>query len=221
VKIVSYFNTAMENAKGDERYKLNNEFIDSVAAFIEEFEFGFTTSRFAPSDYQDGGQAYEEWFSNFRSEARRLAGRFALRHRKGDQQSAVMSIANLSEDKKEEIRSLLTRIRKVIPHLDIGETKKNAIYQKLSSLELELDQTETRWENAIAIMVDVSGAVGDSAEKLDPLVKMVERLVNVFVRAKSSESALSISNEKRIALPSPKKFDKNMKDNNNDDKIPF
>ena len=99
---------------------------------------------------------------------------------------------------------LLGRIRKVINQTELPEPKKAAIYDKISALQAEVDKSTTRFDALLSRWLDLTNALGEGAENLEPLVKLMERLRGVFGRAKAAHDQGQLpAPEEQKQLPGP------------------
>jgi len=88
---------------------------------------------------------------------------------------------------REEIHQHISKIRKVIAAADLSDRKSDILFDRLNALAKEVDRTMTRIDTYAAVALDITSAVGQAAEKLEPLVKIIERIGAVFGKAKSRQ----------------------------------
>lgn len=115
----------------------------------------------------------------------------------------VVSIA-LSLDFKAQIGGHLTAIRNIVGDADLPESKRDAIYRRISRLQEEVDRDRTRTEAIMALWLDVTSAIGKGAQNLDPAIDRLQRIMGAFAKARdeNEQKALPSPQErKRIAAP--------------------
>jgi hypothetical protein len=123
---------------------------------------------------------------------------------------------SFSSDYKEEIGGLLDRVRKIVNQAELEEKKKDAIYAKISALQFEVDRSTTLMGAILSGYLDVMTAIGEGGERLEPAVKVLERLMRVFRRAKADHDQGQLPPpEEKKQLPPPEEF------HELDDEIPF
>jgi hypothetical protein len=128
----------------------------------------------------------------------------------------------LDADAKSKLRQMLNHIRETVDKLDISVAKKEALFKRINALQDEIDRDRTRYQAFAALMIEVCDDAGKAAKRLEPVVRLVERVGNALGIAKRAEDAqpkLPPHNEpKKLEPPKLKKngFDKAL-----DDEIPF
>jgi hypothetical protein len=90
---------------------------------------------------------------------------------------------------KLKLQHLVQEIRQTIDRLDVSMAKKEKLYTRLNALQAEIDRKRTKLEAFGALMIEASGDVGESAKRLEPLVRLVERVGVAIGIAKQTEDA--------------------------------
>lgn len=98
---------------------------------------------------------------------------------------------------KIKLRHLLTQIKDAVDKLDVSVRKKEALYDRINGLQSEIDRNRTRWEAFAALMIEGCDDTGEAASKLEPLVRMIERVGSALGIAKRAETS-------QAKLPAPK-----------------
>jgi hypothetical protein len=117
---------------------------------------------------------------------------------------------------------LLTEIREAVAALDISVTKKDRLFARINALQEEVDRERTREQAFGALMIEACDDIGEAAKKLEPVVRIIERVGRAIGIAKRAENALPLlprpKEPKRIEAqkPAKKSFEKGL-----DDEIPF
>ena len=90
--------------KQEDSHVYVNQYIDSVTAFIEEYNFPWDHHRSPPNE-----EHFDEWFWELRGHARRLAMRFRLRYRTKPHMDLLATVM-LTPDFRQEIHGLINTI---------------------------------------------------------------------------------------------------------------
>lgn len=128
---------------------------------------------------------------------------------------------------KIKLRHLLDQIRETVDKLDVSVAKKEALYSRINALLAEIERTRSLWAAFAALMIEACDDTGQAAKKLEPVVRLIERVGAAIGVAKRAEDA-------RPRLPAPKtakriEYDKSAKGGFSsggknkalDDEIPF
>ena len=129
----------------------------------------------------------------------------------------------LDADAKTKLRQMLNHIRETVDKLDISVAKKEALFKRINALQSEIDRDRTRYEALGALIIEAADDMGEAAKRLEPVVRMIERVgaaLGVAKRAEDAAPKLPPRKEpKRIEDKRPDK--KNGFDKALDDEIPF
>lgn len=190
-------------------YRAN--YIAQVIAVIHELELSHEFTSKVPPINQVSYHTYLEFGKDVLYYRTRLQIR-ASRRSKGYS-------VKLDEVAKKKLRHLIDKIRETLDKLEIEERKRNALYAKLSALELEVDRDRTRIEVYGDLVVAAAGLVGEAGEKLEPVRKLLDSIAGVFHEARGMMNDV-------LQLPSPPKriehkpnTDHDMRDL--DEEVPF
>jgi hypothetical protein len=105
-------------------------------------------------------------------------------------------------DYKEEVRGHTSKIRKIINAVEITTALREKLFDRLNEFEKHLDKDRTGWNSFLAAFGDTCEAVGDGAEKLEPAVKIFERIMGIMRKA-SNKPAL-LENDGKPLIEGPK-----------------
>ena len=147
--------------------------------------------------------SFNNWFQTFWSDVNTFAVRYRAPHIIGSSADIITAIS-FSDDYRQEIGKLLNRVRKVINQADLPNNKKDAIYAKIAKLQAEVDRSVTRLGYFLSIWYDLTNAVGEGAENLEPAMKLLERVFRLggYAKAEHDQGRLPAP-EDRKQLPGP------------------
>lgn len=128
---------------------------------------------------------------------------------------------------KTKLRHLVNEIRQTVDKMEVSVAKKERLYARLSALENEISRDRTRYEAVAALMIEACDDVGEAAKRLEPVVRLVERIgaaIGVAKRAEDAQPRLPPPQEQKRIEQKPKMptkpnggpFDRQL-----DDEIPF
>ena len=112
--------------------------------------------------------------------------------------------------------------------LDVSVAKTEKLYARLADLESEINRDRTRYEAVAALMIEVCTDAGEGANRLEPFVRMIERISHALGVAKIAEGSQPrlpppreqkrIEHQPKVKPPKSNggNFDKQL-----DDEIPF
>jgi hypothetical protein len=83
----------------------------------------------------------------------------------------------------------LERIKNIVDGVEVSQRKKEALYSKINALADEIDRDRTRFDAAMALVLEVASTGGEAAEKLEPVRKWIDSIARLLGRAKEEEDA--------------------------------
>lgn len=120
---------------------------------------------------------------------------------------------------------LLCTMREEVEKLEISVAKKDKLYKRINALQDEIDRERTGYHAFGALVIEAADDAGETATRLEPLFRMVERVGAALGLAKRNEPQQGQlpppSERKRITGPKAKPERKNGFDKALDDEIPF
>lgn len=134
----------------------------------------------------------------------------------------------LNSTVRQKIRHHLGKIKETVDGLDVPQSKKEALFDKIAKLEDEVNRDRTRFDAVMALILETAGTGGEAAKRLEPVRKFIDSITGLLKEAKEGEDKasprLEAPNErkriegppKKIAAPDPKKQPPDW-----DDEIPF
>jgi hypothetical protein len=66
--------------------------------------------------------------------------------------------------------------------------KRDALYSRLAALAKEVDQSKTFFGTLMGLILETSGTLGEAAERLDPLARLIRRLTSVVADQKTADA---------------------------------
>jgi hypothetical protein len=221
-RLVEILDSRLSLADKQSRPSRAQQYVQVLLAFIDEHDLeatmGVSISRNMPK--WDSG-SFEGWLNEFQNTIKYYQARCRFRSRNASTDAITIA---LNSDYRSEIHDLLNKIRKVVANLEISDRKRDAIYGRISALESEIDKSRTRIDALMALMLEASETTGEVAERLEPVVKLAERVRALFAKARAENEPPALpapddpSQAKRIAGPAEAKD--GPKPQSNDD-IPF
>lgn len=130
----------------------------------------------------------------------------------------------LSSAEKEKIRHYISQIKQLIDASDLSKDKKDAIYKRLTNLELEIDKDRTRFELIAETVLGFARLSRDvEQEGAEPWWKWAKLIFGVVDEAKEKEEAARLpSPEERKRLAPPRRKPPTAEAAKDlDDEIPF
>lgn len=193
-------------------YEPQRTYVTDVLAFLDEYNIDSDIPDISELPTKD----FLEQFGYFKSKVNYVRRRFALRKVRTEAGTAG-TVITFAPDYKAEIGKLLETIRKIVNQEVPEGRRRDTIFSRINSLQLEVDKDFTTIDQTFRLMIDLSSAVGEMSEKVEPLVKQIERLANVFLKGSKKTEQLPkperpkrITKEEEVAAPDL-----------DDDEIPF
>lgn len=112
----------------------------------------------------------------------------------------------------------LAQIREIIIVLEVDDWKKESLLNCLNNLQIEVDKDRSGYEVLGAFVIESAGILGEAAEKLEPIRKIIDSVAGLVWGTKHAEQTPRLSAPSTPKqIPAPKT--KPLKDF--DDEIPF
>lgn len=196
---------------------LARKYVEAIQAYIDEHDLRDEFERIE-SSVPFSGEDFWVWWREFRAAVSYYQARIRYRYRKAGSLSVV-----LSPDRRTEIHALLNKVRIIVGSLDVNEKKRDAILSRLNKLAAEVDKSRTNLEAFFAVTLDAAGTAGQAAEKLKPVLDVLERMKKIFFEAKAEDLPPQLpAPEERKRIEGPKRDDADKRTPKaQDDDIPF
>ncbi len=137
-------------------------------------------------------------------------------HIENSRRNRKYSVA-LDASTKARLHHHLNQMKDVVRDLDISEVRREAFYSCIADLEAEINRNRSRMEAIGSALVSYCQYVGEGAENLNPLVKILERVAAALGKAKETE----IETDRRLPAPKIPKRIEHRKKPIDTDEIPF
>jgi hypothetical protein len=196
---------------------LKIEYITHVIAVARELDLAILGDWEVP---KFGSTSIHEEYLQFQSDVDFYVVRLRLKHAR---RARGYSVA-LDTSTRSKIRHHLNRIRDIVTKLEIAQRKREALLAKLTAFESEVDRDRTRFDSAMALMIEAAGATGEAAKKLKPVRKIIDSITDLIKSAKDEEDSGSPSlppPEERKRIEPPRASSPSDKGSSLDDDIPF
>jgi hypothetical protein len=190
-------------------------YIRQITAAANELQLGIfqdapfpNAENFSLSDYQNFIGQVDYWRTIFSvRNARRNSG-YSVR---------------LDDKTRTIINHHIGQIREIIQKLEVDEWKRESLLNCLSALQVEVDKKRSGYEVLGAFVVEFSGVLGEAAEKLKPVQRLIDSIAGLIWGNKHAEQTKSLSAPApRKQIPAPKTAPPKMPTRGDlDDEIPF
>ncbi|MCG8689883.1 MAG: hypothetical protein MI806_01605 [Minwuiales bacterium] len=158
--------------------QVEQSYVGMIKGFVDESGIDLDTTT---ETYEENWDTY---FAQFRGRIEYFKTRIRTRAKMAFL-SKPDELVKLSEDYREEIHSLLNRVRKVVHASDLEQSKKDVILQKINELNDEVDQRLTKLGRFKAAWLEITEAIGEGADNLKPAVEILERVGGIFGKARN------------------------------------
>lgn len=210
--LVDYLNRHLDDGPDNWTWRARR-YVEAVSAYLDEHELrGFEIfERLEDKAPLDDGR-FGDWWTEYSNAVSYAQTRIRLRRKRGGALSVV-----LNDEYRKEIGALLTKIRAIVPQLEITDRKRDAIYTRITQLQAEVEKSRTNLENFFAVTLETADTLGQAGTKAKPFLDALERLMKIFSKARAEEPPPSLpSPPERKRLEPPKKPKAEL-----DDDIPF
>lgn len=137
---------------------------------------------------------------NFLFDVRALAELYHLKKAR-ERSNHVFESVEISKEYKGEIRDLVNKIKERVEQAGLDVIRRESLQKKLNAFLRELDFDRTRLAALTAAFVQVSGSVGEAAEKLEPVVGLFERIMKAIGMGSKELPGLPRPEEQRRLAP--------------------
>jgi hypothetical protein len=119
---------------------------------------------------------------------------------------------------KRKITHYLGQVREIIIVLEVDDWKKESLLNCLNNLQSEVDRNRSRYDVLGAFVIESAGVLGEAADKLEPIRKIIDSVAGLIWGTKHTEQTPRLPNPtERKRIPPPKTSQSKI----SDDEIPF
>lgn len=218
VEYVRLLRHELATLQNNQDYQAERVFISHMRAFLDTHDVGLSLDRPPPDD-----TFFENYFKHASDEIDYAAARLSLEALRVQPSSLDFGI-RLAEDYRTQIHRHLETVRKIVVAVDIEERLRESILSRLNDLSAEVDKSRSGLTKFADALIEISAAVGEGAEKLEPAVKLMERIAGVLGKARKENDVERITGEDRKLISGPSQADEDVADRGgcqNEDEIPF
>ena len=171
---------SITDKNGEIEYGKARQYVNLLYAFIDEhkIDVGIDSTR-AISDNTG-------FYNHILELAERFATRVRIRKHR-DVSPNFTSVVRFNSDYREQVHEKISLIRKILLAADIREARREELFRKLNALASEVDKEHTTSEALTSIWLEATQAIGEGAENLEPVLKLLERIAKIFGKARSEE----------------------------------
>jgi len=154
------------------------------------------------TEWKRPGLGDESWelYEEFMADVEFCVTGLRLRKAEGLKQNSVV----IDKAGKIKLRHLLSQIRDTVENLEVSVAKKEALYKRISALQAEIDRDRTRYQAVAALMIEACDDAGEAAKRLEPVVRLIERVgaaIGVAKRAEDARPKLPPRRERKQITP--------------------
>jgi hypothetical protein len=158
-------------------------------------------------------------YRNFLGQVEYYRTAFQIRHGRRNSGYSV----RFDDKTRRIINHHLAQIREIILKLEVDEWKRDSLLNCLSALQTEVDKSRSGYEVFGAFIVETAGVLGEAAEKMEPIRKIIDSVAGLIWGTRHAERT------KSLPAPGPRKQISPPKTNppkrsrlgDMDDEIPF
>jgi hypothetical protein len=126
---------------------------------------------------------YHGYISDFRTKVDLYVIQIRIKHSRRAKHYSVP----LDSATREKIRHHLNQLKDITRQLEISDLKRDAILKKIIGLEAEIERDRTRFELAMALIIEGSNAVGVAGEKTTKWRELIDSITRLLGKAKEKD----------------------------------
>ena len=163
-----------QDGRYDGHFEPDRTYVSNILAILDEFGIEIGVPDITDFSIDDHIQ-FEKEFMSFVQRINYAITRFKVRNARMEDGSAGTAVI-IQSNYKIEIGSLLATIRKIINQEVQDVKKRDKIFSKIASLQLEIDRDQTTIDSLFKAGLDLTKTVGECANNLDPLIEKLKQL---------------------------------------------
>lgn len=196
------------------------DYINHVIAAAKAFDI----ENLKDWDAQPSRDHIFEYYGQLLSQVVQYTVQIRIKHSRRVKQYSV----TLNSSTRQKIRHHLGKIKETVDRLDVSQSKKEALFDKIAKLEDEVNRDRTRFDAVMALILETANTGGEAAKRLEPVRKLIDSITGLIKVAKEDEDKAS----PRLEAPNERKRIEGPKDrltasksnkppSDLDDEIPF
>ena len=186
-------------SSSSENWSVEREYVSHVLAFGDARDVGLIFDNQIPEDDDD----FPDYYSGFLGQVDRFRAR--VRVEVAAKRKSSGTSFHIAGNFKTQIGGHLTAIRKIVQEATLlSDAKRDAIFNRIEKLQAEINRDRTKTETAVGLWLDITSAISHGAEKLDPAIERLERIMKVFAEARDEASIKLPAPSEQKRLPKPK-----------------
>ncbi len=202
-----------------EDYSIERAFANHVRAFADTHDVGIKIDP-SPAPDIDFSNFYKKLIDSLdyittKSRLETLRGSDSMDHGQ----------IELSDDYRSQIHRHLIKVRKIINAVEIEDRLRENIFKRLNALAAEVDKSRSGLMRFADAYIEITAAIGDGFNNLEPAVKVMERIGGIFGKARKECDVKQISGgeeKKLITGPADAAHTDDIAEKGDiDDEIPF
>jgi hypothetical protein len=180
-------------------WSAENQYVSHILAFADARDIGLTLDGEIPEDDDD----FADYFNGIVRQVDRF--RAKVRVELAAERKSNGTSFHIAGNFKTQVGGHLTAIRKIVQEATLlSDAKRDAIFNRIEKLQAEVNRDRTRTETAVGLWLDITSAISHGAEKLDPAIERLERIMKVFAEARDEASIKLPAPSEQKRLPKPK-----------------
>ena len=201
----------MEKKLDQNGWRAEREYVLSILAFIHAYDLDIKIGDAVPQD----NAGFSDYFNGFRDQIFYESQKIKLEIHREEIGSEGESV-DLSDDYRGEIHDHIRVIRGVLNAIEIDESRREVLFDRLNAFAREVDRTRTRLQAFKTFFLEATRVLGEGAENFEPVVAKAERIAEIIGKAKAKEEKTRLleTDEKKLLAPPRKPLEL-------DDDIPF
>jgi hypothetical protein len=196
-RVQEHLNPPQEHVRLGKRLdeEVRRKFMYNVKVAADQFGI-VEMQKWHPNIIVDGMSSYADFLDEL--EHCIIGLRLSLARRSKEYSVALEAAA------KAKISHLLGQVREIVEKLEVSVAKKDRLFRLINAFQAEIDRERTTFQAFGALMIELCDDVGEAADRLEPAVRIVERIGQALGMSKRAEEHGKLpapSETKRIEGP--------------------
>jgi hypothetical protein len=188
----------VDDHKTSANWAAERQYVTHILAFADARDVGLSLDGEIPDDDEE----FADYFSGLLSQVDRFRAKVRVELAAARKTSGTSF--HIARNFKTQIGGHLTAIRKIVQDATLSDSKREAIFNRIEKLQAEVNRDRTKTESAIGLWLDITSAISHGAEKLDPAIERLEKIMKVFAEARDEATVRLPAPAEQKRLPKPK-----------------